>query len=441
MTTRTWNGSNDSYNNAGAWSPNGVPVSGDIAIINSGTVTLGNAITGVGIQLNQANGATASTTLTLSNATLDATSSLTVTNSQPSVNNTPAVISIAGTSTLAGTQSFYGASISFVIPGGSNLVNTGTMNFYSSSPITSGGGTLTNNGTLALVNPTNRPQVPVFNDAIAGTGTIALGTNARLQLSNSVSAGQTIVMNDGASGNEILQLDRVGSFGGTISGFSASDLISVTNIAYTNYTYTNAGNSGTLSLYSGSTLQGTIALTGQYNQSSFGLTFNDFGGGQSNLQITTTAVNAQSAGLPPGYQNGNNGNGNNGGSGTVGAVYRFFDNKFGTHFFTSDVGERNTVLATRSADLIQETNGFGDVQQNSTSAVAVYRFFDKNFGTHFFTANAGERDTIINTRSDLTYEANSTFYEHSTQQSGDTAVYRLFDTKTGTQFLTGDTNE
>ena len=377
--------------------------------------------------------------------TLDAASSLTVTNSQPSVNNPPAVISVAGTSTLAGTQSFYGATISFVIPGGSTLVNTGTMNFYGSSPVTSGGGTLTNNGTLALVNPANRPQVPVFNDAIVGTGTIALGTNARLQLSNSVSAGQTIVMNDGASGNEILQLDQVGSFGGRISGFSASDLISVTNIAYTNYTYANAGNSGTLSLYSGSALQGTIALTGQYDQSSFGLTFNDFGGGQSNLQITTTAVNAQSAGLPPGYQNGNDGNGNNGGSGggsgTVGAVYRFFDNKFGTHFFTSDVGERNTVLATRSADLVQETNGFGDVQQNSTSAVAVYRFFDKNFGTHFFTANAGERDTIINTRPDLTYEANSTFYEHSTQQSGDTAVYRLFDTKTGTQFLTGDTNE
>lgn len=445
MTTRTWNGSNDSYNNAGAWSPNGIPTSGDIAIINSGTVLLGNAITGVGIQLNEASGATASTTLTLSNVTLDATSSLTVTNSQSSVNNAPAVINVSGNSTLAGTQSFFGATTSFVIAGGSNLVNNGTMNFYSSSPVTSGGGTFTNNGTLALVNPNNRPQVPVFNDAIAGTGTIALGTNARLQLSGAVSTGQTIVMNDGATGKETLQLDQIGTFGATINGFSASDLISVTNVPYTNFVYSSTGaNSGTLSLYSNGTLEGNISLLGQYAQGSFTATNNIFGNGQSNLQITTTVTNSVSAGLPPGYAGGADGgagSGGGGGSNTVGAVYRFFDNKFGTHFFTSDVGERNTVLATRSADLIQETNGFGDVTQNSTSAVAVYRFFDKNFGTHFFTANSGERDTIINTRSDLTYEASSTFYEHSAQQAGDTAVYRLFDTKTGTQFLTGDTNE
>ena len=336
--------------------------------------------------------------------------------------------------TLAGSNSFGGSKIVFSISSGSTLVNAGTMNFYSSSLVTSGGGTLQNSGTIAIVNPGATLQVPVLSDPITGTGTIALGENARLELNGSIGSGQTLVMNDGASGRETLQLDQVGTFGATISGFSASDLIAVTNTPYTSATYTSTGaNSGTLNLFSGATPEGSIAFTGQYTLGSFAFAYNNFGNGQSNLQITTSVVNAQSSGLPAGYQNG--------GSGLVGAVYRFFDTRFGTHFFTSDAGEKNTVLATRS-DLVEETNGFGDVAQSDPNAVAVYRFFDTKFGTHFFTASSTERDTVIATRPDLTYESGSTFYEHLTAQSGgDVAVYRLFDQGTGTQFLTGDQGE
>ena len=434
MVTKTWNGTNDAYTNAGAWSPAGVPVAGDVAIINSGTVNVGTTLSGITVQLNQASGATTSSTLALNSAVLDATTALTVTNSQASVTSTPAVISVTGTSTLAGTESFYGTQTNFSIAAGASLINSGTLNFYSSSPTTTGGGTLVNNGTIALVDPTNRVTVPVFSDAIAGTGTIALGKYASIQINGSVSAGQTLVFNDGANGNETAQFNAVGSFGGSINGFSSSDLLAVIlGSNYTNATYTSTGaNAGTLGLYSGATLLGNLNFLGNYTLSDFNITPNTLSNGQTNLQIRTTVVNSVSAGLPAGYENG--------GNPAVGAVYRFFDSIYGTHFFTSDVGERNTVLSTR-ADLIQETNGFGDVAPTSPNAVAVYRFFDTKFGTHFFTANAGERDTVIATRPDLTYEQNSTFYEHSSLQGGDTAVYRLFDTKTGTQFLTGDQNE
>ena len=445
MTTRTWNGTSDTYSNAADWSPAGVPVAGDTAVINSGTVNLATLLSGVIIDLNEASGATTSTTLALNNATLDATSSLTVTNSQPSVTSTPAVISVTGTSTFAGTESFNGTTTNFSIAAGSTLVNAGTLNFYSSSPTTTGGGTLQNSGTIALVNPANRVTVPVFSDAITGTGTIALGKFAALQINGSVSSGQTLVFNDGASGSETLQLNALGSFAATINGFSTSDLLAVVlPSTYSSATYTSTGSSsGTLSLFSGATLQGSINFTGNYTLSSFTITPNALSNGQSNVQISTSVVNAVSAGLPSGYQGG--GGSTSGGTTTpvttpVGALYRFFDTKYGTHFFTSDIGERNTVLATRP-DLTEETNGFGDVAQSDPNAVAVYRFFDNNFGTHFFTANAGERDTVIATRPDLTYEPGSTFYEHSTAQSGDVAVYRLFDQGTGTQFLTGDQGE
>ncbi len=439
MTSKTWNGTNDSYGNAAAWSPSGVPVNGDFALINSGTVNVATTVSGVGFQLNEIAGATASTTLALNGATLDGSTTLAVNNAN-AFNATAPTISVTGTSTFSGTATFTqnggGAQINLVIATGSTLVNAGTLNFIATSPQTTGGGTLQNNGTIALVNPNSVAQIPILTDTISGTGQIALGANARIDFAGAVGSGQTVVLNDGTRGNEIVQLDAVGSFKGTITGFSSGDLIAVTNTPYTSFTYTSTGtNSGVLSLLNGSTVQGSLNLTGQFTPSSFTLTFNDFGGGQSNLQIATSAVNTVSAGLPPGYENGG------GSGGTVGPVYRFFDKIYGTHFFTSDVGERNTVLTTRSADLVQENNGFGDVSASSTSAVAVYRFFDTKFGTHFFTANAGERDTVINTRSDLKYEVNSTFYEHSSQQSGDVAVYRLFDTKTGTQFLTGDQNE
>lgn len=122
------------------------------------------------------------------------------------------------------------------------------------------------------------------------------------------------------------------------------------------------------------------------------------------------------------------------------AVYRFFDSIHGTHFFTADSGEKDAVLANRP-DLVEETNDFGDTSYHDPNATAVYRFFDTEFGTHFFTADLNEKATLLSTRPDLTFESSATFYEHGTQQLGDVAVYRFFDTNNGTHFYTGDQTE
>ena len=220
MATKTWNGSSDSFDNAAAWAPTGVPAPGDTAVINAGTVSLARTLSGVAIQLNEASGGTTSTTLALNGATLDATSSLLVNNQQASVTLPPSVISVTGNSTLAGTESLYGTGVNFTIAAGATLTNTGTLNFYASSPTTTGGGTLNNSGTISLVNPANRVQVPVFADAITGTGLIGLGKYASIQLNGSVGSGQTLIFNDGASGNETAQLNSPSTFAGTINGFS-----------------------------------------------------------------------------------------------------------------------------------------------------------------------------------------------------------------------------
>ena len=180
-----------------------------------------------------------------------------------------------------------------------------------------------------------------------------------------------------------------------------------------------------------------FTLDGNYTASDFQVKFVEpFKTGQHpQIDITTTNSSNIVDNVLPVTQPGNSLPGSG-----VGPVYRFFDTSHGTHFFTADANEKNAVLQTRP-DLVEETNGYGDVAPSDPAGEAVYRFFDGQYGTHFFTANAGEKANVQATRPDLTYEPSRTFYEHATQQAGDVAVYRFFDSNYGTHFCTGDQNE
>ena len=128
-------------------------------------------------------------------------------------------------------------------------------------------------------------------------------------------------------------------------------------------------------------------------------------------------------------------------SGNEAGVYRFFDTTKGTQFITSDVAERNSIINTRP-DLSYEGLGMGAVQSSNgdPNALPVYRFFNSAFGTHFFTTSASEAASVSATRPDLKQES-STIFEHSTQQAGDVAVYRFFDSNNGTHFYTNSESE
>ncbi|MDP9096123.1 MAG: matrixin family metalloprotease, partial [Pseudomonadota bacterium] len=128
-------------------------------------------------------------------------------------------------------------------------------------------------------------------------------------------------------------------------------------------------------------------------------------------------------------------------SGAALGVYRFFDTANGTHFYSTSEAERNTLIQTRP-DLAYEGPGLHAVATPSTdpAAAAVYRFFDVNTGTHFYSASTIERDAIAATRPDLTFEGTA-FYEHTTAQTGDVPVYRFFELTDGTHFYTSSQAE
>lgn len=121
-------------------------------------------------------------------------------------------------------------------------------------------------------------------------------------------------------------------------------------------------------------------------------------------------------------------------------VYRFFDQSTGTHFYTASASERDQTVSTRT-DLTYEGVGLNaDTPQTDPNAAPVFRFFDTNSGSHFYTVSATERDGLANGAAGLTYEGIA-FYEDPTLQSNDTAVYRFFDKVDGTHFFTPNQNE
>lgn len=124
------------------------------------------------------------------------------------------------------------------------------------------------------------------------------------------------------------------------------------------------------------------------------------------------------------------------------AIHRFFDKNDGTHFFTASATEAASLTAGR-ADLSYEGVGLRgyDTSDATPSSQAVFRFFDLADGTHFYTASADERDSLLTSPSSgMKYEGVA-FYEDSVPQAGDTAVFRFFDTVHGTHLFTQSTGE
>ena len=436
MSTKTWLGGTGSYSDATQWAGGVVPVSGDTAVINAGTVTAsGVTLTNMMVQLN---GNSTAGTLALNNDTIDSASVVTINDANMFGASPEPTVTLTGTTTNNGTVTFLGTSPIVSFAAGAVLVNTGTINLTGSSPQiqTSGSaGAITNNGVIQVTNTGQAYQAAIVNATIGGTGTINIGNYGQISLRQSVASGQTVAFTGGVNAGSTLEIDAPGAFGATVTGFASGESLVLTSIPYSNFTYTSTGSSsGTLTLLNGATVESQVNFSGVYTQGSFTVLANALGGtGLDNLTITTSVTNPTTGTTTSGTNPTSP-------TGTVGAVYRFFDKTYGTHFFTADAGEKNTILATRP-DLQEETNGFGDVAQSDPNSTAVYRFFDKTYGTHFFTASSTERDTILNTRPDLGYEPGSTFYEHSAQQSGDVAVYRFFDTQLGTHFYTGSATE
>ena len=79
-------------------------------------------------------------------------------------------------------------------------------------------------------------------------------------------------------------------------------------------------------------------------------------------------------------------------------IYRFFNTQTGTHFYTSSEAEKDNVMATLPHFKF-EGNVFDSnaVSGNGTDVTPVYRFLNTETGAHFYTSNEAEKANIQNT--------------------------------------------
>ncbi|MCW5231854.1 trypsin-like peptidase domain-containing protein [Verminephrobacter eiseniae] len=85
------------------------------------------------------------------------------------------------------------------------------------------------------------------------------------------------------------------------------------------------------------------------------------------------------------------------------AVHRFYNNRAGTHFFTTNVAERDYVIQ-RLSDFAYEGVAFYAQAQAQPGSIPMYRFYGADSGAHFFTASAQERDDVKNNMPQYRYE-------------------------------------
>jgi hypothetical protein len=301
------------------------------------------------------------------------------------------------------------------------LTNDGTIAFDGSSAQFTGAGALQNDGILAV----SASSGPTIDTALTGSGVLSIAAGSTLTLGAPVSASQTIDFEDNSG---VLALTDPQDMQATIAGFVPGDRIQLGEVTVDAADYSASATGGTLTLFDGAQLIASLNFAGPHQLSDFVVSVATDsapdGGAISTLTVLASTVVAT-------------------GASAVGAeLYRFFDTTNGTQLLTADPAERDAVMATRP-DLKFEGAAMGAVAApaDDPAATPVYRFFDIADGTHFLTANEAEKNALLATRPDLVFEPSSTIWEDATQQPGDVPVFRFFDTATGTHFYTASAAE
>lgn len=266
--------------------------------------------------------------------------------------STPITVTVVAPATLSGT----------VTSGGSPLAGA-TVNVGGTWSATTGAG-----GTYTVPNIAPGTYVVSFSKAGYDTVTqngVAFIEGATLTRDVSLTANATVATLSGT----------VTSGGSPLQGVTArvNDVWVATTVANGTYAVTGITAPGTYSV--------TYSKTGYVSQTLTGVAFSS--GGTTTRDVSMVAVPVTP--LSP--------------------VYRFYNNRTGTHFYTADAGERDRVIATLGHIFSYEGPAYFVVGTPSGSTQSVYRFYNNRAGVHFYTASETERNNVIATLSWLyTYE-------------------------------------
>ncbi|MGV2974977.1 hypothetical protein AB1P65_05955 [Roseibium alexandrii] len=123
-------------------------------------------------------------------------------------------------------------------------------------------------------------------------------------------------------------------------------------------------------------------------------------------------------------------------AGPAGAVYRFYNSESGSHFYTTSVEERDDIVANLPHMTLEGpkfiTEGLG---------TALHRFYNTVADAHFFTTSQEEKTYVETNFSQFVYEGVATYVYTDPTDTADQGVFRLYDEDTGRHLFTASETE
>ncbi|MBK6804741.1 MAG: DUF1800 family protein [Betaproteobacteria bacterium] len=120
-------------------------------------------------------------------------------------------------------------------------------------------------------------------------------------------------------------------------------------------------------------------------------------------------------------------------------VFRFYNTQTGTHFYTISVAERDLVLA-RYAQFAYEGPAYYAYPASQGGQLPVYRFYNTRTGTHFYTQSEAEKDFVLVTYPVFAFEGPA-YYAPAGASQGNVPLFRFYNQNTGAHFFTTNAAE
>jgi hypothetical protein len=123
-------------------------------------------------------------------------------------------------------------------------------------------------------------------------------------------------------------------------------------------------------------------------------------------------------------------------------VFRMYNRVAGVHFYSADVTERNNVRQNL-ANFTYEGSVYTVASGPGAGSAPVYRFLNRNTGTHFYTISESERASIIANLGNVYSFEGVAWYARTSgdNTAGTIPIYRFFLPSQGTHFYTASADE
>jgi cyclophilin family peptidyl-prolyl cis-trans isomerase len=117
-------------------------------------------------------------------------------------------------------------------------------------------------------------------------------------------------------------------------------------------------------------------------------------------------------------------------------IYRFLNNDTGVHLYTSSEVERNYIF-NNLPNYVSEGLAYAsiDTLTGSPEPQKVYRFLNRDTGTHLYTISEVEKESVEANLDNFNLESES-FFAYAEAQPDTIPVYRFYNTQTGAHFYT-----